>query len=106
MMERPLNCGRLLHCTTRYAPGSISQPALPARTGNYSFLINACLPAAQKNHNTAVTKLATQENSQGYNKPQLLPRPLTIFLLSFCCLSGNVIGVCRGKNYRTNLKLI
>jgi hypothetical protein len=80
MMEKPCSCGRLLHVTTRYAPGFISQPALLPHTGKYSFLIHACLPVAHKNHNTATTKLATQENSQGYSKPRLSPRPLTIFL--------------------------
>ncbi|RKR80388.1 hypothetical protein BDD43_0493 [Mucilaginibacter gracilis] len=68
MGSKPRRCGRLLHCTTRYAPGFISQAALLLYTGKYSFLIPACLPAAQKSHNTAVKKLATQENSQGYNK--------------------------------------
>ncbi|MDP9081314.1 MAG: hypothetical protein M3O71_28210 [Bacteroidota bacterium] len=52
MMARPLSCGRLLHCTTRYAPGSISQPALLSHTGKYSSLIHACLSAVRKKTTT------------------------------------------------------
>lgn len=87
MGSKPRRCDRLLHCTTRYAPDSISWPALLPHTGNYSFLIPACLPAAQKSHNTAVKKLATQENSQGYNKTAAIAAALDNFLVcAFDCL--------------------
>ncbi|WP_158288361.1 hypothetical protein [Mucilaginibacter psychrotolerans] len=41
MIERPLRYGRLLHCTTRYAPGSIAQPASLPQIGKYSFSLES-----------------------------------------------------------------
>jgi hypothetical protein len=101
-MDRPCSCGRLLHGTTRYAPGFISQPASLPHKGQVlvPHIRLSSSRTLKKNHNTAITKLATQENSQGYNKPRLITATLDSFpVLSFGCLSGNVIGLCRRKKF-------
>ncbi|MDB5120086.1 MAG: hypothetical protein JWN56_1304 [Sphingobacteriales bacterium] len=49
----------------RHTRGYISQLALPPPAGRYS--LHAYFTASiKKHHNTAVTKIATQENSKGY----------------------------------------
>jgi hypothetical protein len=63
--EAPCDCGRLLHGTTRYAPGSISQLASPPHAGKYSFLIHACFPAH-------ITVTVTAPPSQRYLRREIV----------------------------------